>query len=178
MAAFMVALGRAEKASLVGANTVIPSAEFRVSTRPASLTAPTRDDSTGLLDAAVATGSWAMPMKLPDPLAGTAEQAGPKFMPAAAAGGWDADGAAGAGSLPLLLQPAASRASPARVPTSSRREERRRIAAPFERGDEVPPRGRPGGVPGANGVVGQVTVTTTECQPVAPSGNGGARSCG
>ena len=35
----------------------------------------------------------------------------------------------------------------------------------------------PGRVPGANGAV-QVTVTTTECQPVAPSGNGGARSSG
>src|SRR5215207_1035963 len=131
MAASRVGLGRAENVSLVGANTVIPSAELRVSTRPASLTAPTRDDSTGLLEAAVATGSWAMPMKLPAPLAGTAEQAGPKFMPAAAAGGWVAAGAAGAGSLPLLPQPAASRASPARVPTTSRREERRRIAAPY-----------------------------------------------
>jgi hypothetical protein len=61
-----------------------------------------------------------MPVKLPAPLAGTAEQAGPKFIPAAA-GAWVAGGADGAGSLPLL-QPAASRASPARVPTSSRRE--------------------------------------------------------
>src|SRR5215207_674221 len=152
MAASMVALGRAENASLVGANTVIPSAEFRVSTRPASLTAPTRDDSTGLLDAAVATGSWAMPMKLPAPLAGTAEQAGPKLVPAAAAGGWVADGAAGAGSPPSLLQPTASRARPARVPTRSRRGERRRIAAPFERGDGSPS-GSAGRVPGANGAV-------------------------
>jgi hypothetical protein len=32
MAALRVALGSAEKASLVGANTVIPLAEFRVST--------------------------------------------------------------------------------------------------------------------------------------------------
>src|SRR5215218_1510428 len=96
MAASRVDLGRAENASLVGAYTVIPSAEFRVSTRPASLTAPTRDDSTGLLEAA-ATGSWAMPMKLPAPLAGTAEQVGPKFMPAAAAGGWVAAVAAAAG---------------------------------------------------------------------------------
>src|SRR5512132_3759253 len=113
MAASRVALGSAEKAASVGANTVIPSAEFRVSTRPASLTAPTSEDSTGLLEAAVATGSWAMPMKLPAPLAGTAEQAGPKLLPAAAAGGWVAAGAAGAGSPPPLLQPAASRARPA-----------------------------------------------------------------
>jgi hypothetical protein len=64
-----------------------------------------------------------MPVKLPAPLAGTAEHAGPKFMLAVAAGALVADGAAGAASSPLpLLQPAASRARPARVPTSTRRE--------------------------------------------------------
>ena len=52
-----VALGRAEKASLVGANTVMPWALFRVSTRPAFFTAVTRVDRSGVLEAAVATGS-------------------------------------------------------------------------------------------------------------------------
>jgi hypothetical protein len=41
------------------------------------LTAVTRVDSTGLLDAAVATGAVDMPVKLPAPEDGTAEQAGP-----------------------------------------------------------------------------------------------------
>ncbi|GAA4228242.1 hypothetical protein GCM10022254_17890 [Actinomadura meridiana] len=59
-------------------------AELRVSTRPAFFTAVTRVDSTGLLDAAVATGSVDMPLKLPLPDAGTAEQPGPN--------GWSADG--------------------------------------------------------------------------------------
>src|SRR6201986_1758746 len=53
-------------------------AELSVSTGPAALTAVTRVDSAGLADAAVATGAVAMPVKLPAPLFGTAEQPGPK----------------------------------------------------------------------------------------------------
>src|SRR3712207_702169 len=69
-------------ASLVGAKTVIAGAVFSESTRPASLTAETSVDSTGLFDAAVATGSWAMPAKLPgsDESVGTAAQPAPKFI--------------------------------------------------------------------------------------------------
>src|SRR5690348_6467484 len=53
------------------------SALLRVSTSPAFFTADTSVDRAGLLDAAVATGSWAMPSKEPAPLLGTDEQAGP-----------------------------------------------------------------------------------------------------
>ena len=69
-----VGLGSAEKASLVGANTVMPCALFRVPTRSAFLTAVTSVDSSGVLEAAVATGSCARASRLPAPLAGTAEQ--------------------------------------------------------------------------------------------------------
>ncbi len=48
-----------------------------MSTRPAFFTAVTSVDSSGLLEAAVATGSLAMPSKLPAPSFGTEEQAGP-----------------------------------------------------------------------------------------------------
>jgi hypothetical protein len=48
-----------------------------VSTRPAVFTAVTMVDSTGLADAAEATGAVDMPVKLPFPEAGTAEHAGP-----------------------------------------------------------------------------------------------------
>ena len=50
-------------------------------------------------------------------------------------------------------------------------------AAPFEREGREAPSGSAGRVPGANGAVRRRS-TTTECQPVAPSGNGGARSSG
>ena len=69
--------GIAAKASLVGAKIVNGPSPLSVSTRPASVTAVTRVDSTGLLLAAVAAGSWAMPSKLPAPSAGTAPHAGP-----------------------------------------------------------------------------------------------------
>src|ERR1700729_2715561 len=75
---FKVAAGILAKAAFSGANTVMPLAEFSVSTRPAFLTAVTRVDSTGLADAAVATGAVAMPVKLPAPLFGTEAQPGPK----------------------------------------------------------------------------------------------------
>src|SRR4051794_26719945 len=72
-----VFFGILANASLSGANTVMFCAELRVSTRPAFLTAVTSVDRTGLLEAAVATGSADMPEKLPLPLLGTAEQAAP-----------------------------------------------------------------------------------------------------
>ena len=75
---FSVAAGILANAAFSGANTVMPLAAFSVSTRPAFLTAVTRVDSTGLADAAVATGAVAMPVKLPAPVLGTAEHAGPK----------------------------------------------------------------------------------------------------
>jgi hypothetical protein len=53
-------------------------AELSVSTRPAALTAATSVESTGLAEAAVATGAVDMPVKLPAPVLGTDEQAGPK----------------------------------------------------------------------------------------------------
>src|ERR1700753_820786 len=55
-------------------------AEFRVSTRPAFWTAVTRVDSTGLAEAAVATGAVDMPVKLPAPDLGTDAQPEPKSM--------------------------------------------------------------------------------------------------
>src|SRR6476469_7276865 len=77
MAAVRVAFGTAANASLVGAKTVMSFAVLSVSTRPAALTAPTSWLRTGLLLAAVATGSVAMPENDPLPLAGTAEHAEP-----------------------------------------------------------------------------------------------------
>src|SRR3954452_4785377 len=70
-------------ASSVGANTVIASAEFRVSPRPATPTAETRVFSSGLLLAAVATGSVAMPLNEPLPSDGISLQPGPKVSAAA-----------------------------------------------------------------------------------------------
>src|SRR5687767_11643285 len=54
------------------------SVVFSVSPRLAAVTAATRVDSAGLLLAAVATGSSVIPVKLPSPSAGTAEQPAPK----------------------------------------------------------------------------------------------------
>src|SRR6476646_916942 len=75
---FRVSAGILANASLVGAKTVMAGAEFSVSTRPAALTAVTSVESTGLLLAAVATGSVAMPLNEPLPSFGTAVQAVPK----------------------------------------------------------------------------------------------------
>jgi hypothetical protein len=101
-------------------------AELRVSTRPAFLTAVTRVDSTGLADAAVATGAVAIPVKLPAPEEGTAEQPEPKSVVDVPDEGdieaeadiedeADAAGAAAAELLELLelLQAAAPSAMPA-----------------------------------------------------------------
>lgn len=71
------AFGILAKASSVGANTVMASALLSVSTRPAFFTAVTSVDRACLLEAAVATGSSAMPSKEPAPSCGTEEQAGP-----------------------------------------------------------------------------------------------------
>ena len=68
---------KASNASLIGAKTVAPSRPFSVSPRPASPTAVTSVDRSGLFEAAVATGSSAMPSDEPSPSAGTAEQASP-----------------------------------------------------------------------------------------------------
>src|SRR6478736_6304913 len=73
-----VSAGILANASFVGAKTVMAGAEFSVSTRPAALTAVTSVESTGLLLAAVATGSVAMPLNEPLPSFGTAVQAAPK----------------------------------------------------------------------------------------------------
>ncbi|GAA0276508.1 hypothetical protein GCM10009539_75400 [Cryptosporangium japonicum] len=91
----------------------------------------TRVESTGLLLAAVATGSWAMPEKDPDPEAGTAEHAEPNGVSADIA---DSEGeaiAVLASVLELevvavseessLLQAAIERASRAAVVTPNRR---------------------------------------------------------
>ncbi|CAO0831525.1 hypothetical protein SMICM17S_12531 [Streptomyces microflavus] len=89
------AFGILAKASLVGANTVMFSALLRVSTRPAFCTAVTSVESAGLLEAAVATGSFAMPSKLPAPSVGTPAQAGPNGLSAdvsSPAAGFDSSG--------------------------------------------------------------------------------------
>src|SRR6188508_353801 len=68
----------AAKALSAGAKTVMSSVVLSVSPRLAAPTAVTRVERAGLLEAAVATGSLAMPSKLPAPSAGTLAQAGPK----------------------------------------------------------------------------------------------------
>ena len=75
------ASGIAAKASLVGAKMVNGPSPLRVSTNPASTTAVTSVDNTGLFEAAVAAGSSAIPSKEPSPSVGTAEQAAPAFIP-------------------------------------------------------------------------------------------------
>src|SRR3984885_12591320 len=137
-----VEAGILANAELSGANTVMPAAEFSVSTSPACLTAVTRVDSTGLADAAVATGAVAIPVKLPAPDLGTEAQPGPKSdvvdaaAPDAGAGAdaigeldtgigvlaADDDGAEAAGVLELgeLLHAAAPTARPAAATDAAR----------------------------------------------------------
>jgi hypothetical protein len=71
----------------------------------------------------VATGAVAIPLKLPAPDFGTAEQAGPKFTAAAAADGADADepGPEAADGDEDELHAAALRARPAASPDTARR---------------------------------------------------------
>src|SRR4051812_29785217 len=71
------AAGILAKASLVGANTVKGPPVLSVSPRSAAVTAATRVDNAGLLLAAVATGSCAMPLNEPEPLFGTAAHPSP-----------------------------------------------------------------------------------------------------
>jgi hypothetical protein len=96
-------------------------------------------DSTGLAEAAVATGAVDIPVKLPAPVLGTEEQAGPKSIVVAAAEPPAADAldeaiaeeeeAAGAEEEPLAaadededeLQAAVPRARPAAMPVTARR---------------------------------------------------------
>ena len=111
-------------------------AELSVSTRPAALTAATRVDSTGLAEAAVATGAVAIPLKLPAPDFGTDEQPGPKSIgggrrrpdpprrsrgEADAAGADDSSRRPRTGTEPLELHAAAVRARPAASPETARR---------------------------------------------------------
>src|SRR5215217_9756140 len=115
----------------------MPWALFRVPTRSAFLTAVTRVDSSGVLEAAVATGSWARASRLPGPLAGTAAQAAPNG-PEAVIGTAVVGEAAGvwAPVVPasLLLQAAAKSAMPSTPATAARRGLRRRsIAWSFRR---------------------------------------------
>src|SRR5690242_2944318 len=99
MAASRVALSSAVNASFVGAKTVMSSVVLRVSPRPAAVTAVTRVDSAGLLEAAVATGSCAMPLRLPLPLAGTPAQPGPNGASAAIEAGADDSAAMDSGAI-------------------------------------------------------------------------------
>jgi hypothetical protein len=100
-------------------------AELSVSTRPAFVTAVTSVDSTGLAEAAVATGAVAMPAKLPAPVFGTEEQAGPKSFAALAE-------EAGAGAVDEADEPHAAVARP-RLATSPA-EARRRYFMVFSLG--------------------------------------------
>src|SRR5882724_2026946 len=113
-----VAAGILANAALSGANTVMPLALFSVSTRPAALTAATKVDSTGLADAAVATGTSAIPVKLPAPLVGTAEHAEPNGAALAAAVVGAALVVAGAPAELVLLLPQAARPASATAATA------------------------------------------------------------
>ena len=115
-------------ALLAGAKTVMPCALLSESTRLAFFTAVTSVDSTGLPDAAVATGTLAMAAKLPgfEASVGTAAQPAPNWSPAAIA---EPDGAID-GAWP----PAPRRTPPGRVRPPERyrrhRPRARRCRAP------------------------------------------------
>src|ERR1700750_1246128 len=136
-------------------------AELSVSTRPACLTAVTSVDSAGLAEAAVATGALDMPLKLPAPDFGTDEQGGPK---STAAGVPEANRGGRGGRRRGL----------GRRRSGSGRGGRRGRAA--RRGGQAEAHGQPGY--GEKTVLHlflllmsrQVTVTTTESQPLAPPG--------
>ena len=95
----------AAKASFVGAKMVNGPGPLRVSTRPAWVTAVTRVDSTGLLPAAVAAGSSAMPLKLPSPSAGTEAHAVP-LGDMAAISPLDSDGISADSLISPVISPA------------------------------------------------------------------------
>ena len=91
------------------------SVVFSVSPRPAAVTAVTSVDSAGLLLAAVATGSSVIPVKLPSPSAGTAEQPAPN-------GSSDIGSALGSlVSIALLLVSAAASVPDGLAPSRHRR---------------------------------------------------------
>ena len=149
---FRVSCGILAKALLAGAKTVRAGALFSESTRPASFTAPTRVDSTGFPDAAVATGTLAMAVKLPgfDASVGTAAQPAPNCWPEDIAGAIDGaaiDGAAaGAAACPIGPEPPLPHADRARANTApavtvTNREWR--MDVPFRAGRMGPRRGGP-----------------------------------
>ena len=160
----------------------MPDAELSVSTRPAFLTAVTRVDSTGLADAAVATGAVDMPVKLPAPDLGTEAQPGPKS--AVVVRRSLRPRRRGRHRAPRTTRPRTrparrgrrgrARAAGGRAQGAGQRPGRWWRAMRFH--DcllricltwEVTARCRPGCAPA------QVTVTTTESQPVAPLGKTG-----
>ena len=73
------ACGSSLKALSAGANTVKECIELRSLTRPATLMSAANEVSSGLCDAAVTTGSTAIPWKLPIPVAGTHPESGPNL---------------------------------------------------------------------------------------------------
>lgn len=140
------AFGIFAKASLVGAKTVMSRALFGVSTRPAFRTAVTRVERSQLFDAAVATGSFAMPSKLPAPVAGT-----------------DAHAVRTAGRpCPRVVRRALG------LLGSGRRGRRVLVVLAVVAGTGGQGQRQYDGA--GDGEGGTVTSTTTECQPVAPSG--------
>src|SRR5688500_1776669 len=70
-------IGIAANASLLGANTVNGPSPLNVSTSPAVWTADARVVKYGLFDAAIATGSSAIPSNDPSPSGGIDAQNGP-----------------------------------------------------------------------------------------------------
>src|SRR3954469_19500931 len=115
------AFGILAKASLVGAKTVMSWAVLSASTRFACLTAATRVDSSGLPDAAVATGTLAMAAKLPgfDGSVGTAAQPAPNS-PVAVAGAIDGASAGAAEAAAAGSAAAGAGAGAAAAPQADR----------------------------------------------------------
>src|SRR5258708_15553003 len=79
--------GSLANAVLAGAKTVMACIELRSAVSPAVLTSPAKVVSSGLCEAAVTTGSMAMPWKLPMPVAGTIPQSDPNRADSAMGGG-------------------------------------------------------------------------------------------
>src|SRR5262249_36546032 len=145
------------KALLAGANTVKECIELRSLTRPAALTLAANEVSSGLCDAAVTTGSMAMPWKLPIPVAGTMPQSGPNLADSVmgcegeAMAWWGADAPAGADGVPLLPHPAAASArTAAPAPAARTRFLGDRSAASARMASPLP---EPGAFPGLTGLL-------------------------